>query len=95
MVGKAIKLPVINKLAIKYQKTPAQTILRWIHQKNVVVNPKSNSTERIVENIKIFDFVLSEEDMAMIDALNKNASLVKNRDRIVWLMEMLWKSKFN
>ncbi len=95
MIGKAVKISKISKIAHVYQRTPAQIILRWIHQKNVVTIPKSSSGKRIIENIDVFDFVLTEEDMARMDALNQNDSLVNTRDKIVWLLEMLWTLKFN
>ncbi len=95
MIGKAVKIPEIKKIARVYQKTPAQIILRWIHQKRVVIIPKSSSTNRIIENVSIFGFVLENEDMTKIEALNKNESLVDGRDRIIYLLEMLWKLKFN
>lgn len=95
MIGKAVKIPEIKKIAQKYQKTPAQVVLRWIYQKNVIPIPKSRSVNRIIENSKIFDFELSLEDIVHIDSLNNNDSLVKGRDRITWLLEMLWSLKFH
>ncbi len=56
----------------KYGKTGPQAILRWIIQKNIPVFPKSVHKERILQNADIFDFELSPEDMATIDAMNRN-----------------------
>lgn len=95
MIGKAVKIPEIIKLADKYKRTPAQIILRWMYQKNIISIPKSSKTHRMIENISIFDFVLAEEDMNVIDALNNNDSLVKYRDKIVWLLHMIWSLKFS
>ncbi len=95
MTGKAIQLPLIKKIARKYQRTPAQIVLRWIYQKDVVTIPKSNNSKRIIENIDVFDFLLTDDDLAAIDALNNNESLVKKQDRISFLLQMLWKLKYN
>lgn len=62
----------IEKIAEKYGKTGAQAVLRWSVQHGCVPLPKSTHKERIEENINIFDFELSEEDMRTIDGLNEN-----------------------
>lgn len=62
-------------LGKKYQKSVAQIILRWLTQRGVVVIPKSVSPARIAENINVFDFELSAEDMAAIATLDTNASV--------------------
>jgi len=64
--------PHITQLAQKYSKTPAQIILRWIIQKGITVVPKSANEKRLAENIDIFDFSISQEDMQSINALNQN-----------------------
>lgn len=61
---------ILTGIAKKYGKTAAQVILRWNVQRGVVVIPKSVHKERIEENINIFDFALSDEDMAAIAALD-------------------------
>ena len=66
---------VLRSIARKYKKTVAQTILRWLTQREVVVIPKSVRKERIVENFNIFDFELSAEDMNAIISLDTKASL--------------------
>lgn len=60
----------ICEIASKYNKTPAQVILRWNTQRGVIVIPKSVHKERIVENADIWDFTLSEEDMKQMLALD-------------------------
>ncbi|CAH1666806.1 aldo/keto reductase [Chelatococcus asaccharovorans] len=62
--------PVIAAIAERVERTPAQIVLRWhIQQPDVVAIPKSQSPDRIVENSRIFDFVLEDDDMAAISAL--------------------------
>ncbi|HZG72687.1 MAG TPA: aldo/keto reductase [Chondromyces sp.] len=70
--GRLLDEPVLAHLAQKHGKTPAQIILRWHLQNNVVVIPKSVRAERIAENADLFDFELSLNEMLQIDALNKN-----------------------
>ena len=62
----------INSLVDKYHKSPAQIILRWLLQKGIVILPKSVHENRIIENINLFDFELSEEDMHLLDQLNQH-----------------------
>nr|XP_057928932.1 aldo-keto reductase family 1 member A1-B [Doryrhamphus excisus]XP_057928933.1 aldo-keto reductase family 1 member A1-B [Doryrhamphus excisus] len=64
--------PVIATLAKKYNRSPAQIILRWQTQRGVVTIPKSVTAARIRENIQVFDFTLEEEEMSRVTALNKN-----------------------
>ena len=59
----------------KYNKSVAQVILRWLVQRNVVALAKSVHKERMAENLNIFDFSLSDEDMALIASLNRDESL--------------------
>ena len=64
--------PVFMELAKKYGKTNAQIILRWHIQSGNVVIPGSKNPDHIRDNFDIFDFVLSDEDMAQIARVNKN-----------------------
>lgn len=70
--GQLLNDAAINEIAEKYQKSPAQIILRWDLQHKVVTIPKSIKEQRIIENANIFDFELSIEDMQKIDGLNKD-----------------------
>jgi 2,5-diketo-D-gluconate reductase A len=70
--GKVLDDPVITSIARAAGKTPAQVVLRWHIERGDIVFPKSVTPARIKENIDIFDFELSGEDVAFITALNKN-----------------------
>ena len=62
--------PVLTNIGNKYGKSAAQVTLRWNVQSNVIIIPKSVHRERIEENFNIWDFKLSDEDMAKINALD-------------------------
>ncbi|XP_030070365.1 aldo-keto reductase family 1 member C3 isoform X2 [Microcaecilia unicolor] len=64
--------PVVTKIAEKYNKSPAQVSIRYIIQRGIVAIAKSFTPKRIEENFQVFDFQLTEEDMKLIDGLNKN-----------------------
>lgn len=66
--------PVLADIAAAHGKTIAQVVLRWLNQRNVVVIPKSVSAERMRENIDIFDFTLTSDEMAAIAALDTGKS---------------------
>jgi methylglyoxal/glyoxal reductase len=72
MKGEAGNEPVLVELAEKYGKTPTQVVLRWHLQSGIIAIPKSVREERIVANADLYDFELSAEDIAKIDALNKD-----------------------
>ena len=68
--GKILEEEMLATVGSKYGKSVAQVVLRWHIQRGVAVIPKSNSKDRIVENMNVFDFELSDEEMAAISALN-------------------------
>jgi 2,5-diketo-D-gluconate reductase A len=68
--GKILEEEMLATVGSKYEKSVAQVVLRWHIQRGVAVIPKSNSKDRIVENMNVFDFELSDEEMAAISALN-------------------------
>lgn len=70
--------PVLSKIGEKYGKSAAQVALRWNVQRGVVVIPKSVHKDRMEQNIDIWDFELSGEDMAEIDALDIGHSEIVN-----------------
>lgn len=78
--GKGLTDPTLISIGKKYHKTAAQVILRWDIQHNLITIPKSIHQERIVENANVFDFELSAEDMAQIDAMNTNTRYGPNPD---------------
>ncbi|RYG73711.1 aldo/keto reductase [Lentibacillus lipolyticus] len=78
--GRLLDEPVITQIAKKYNKTPAQVILRWDIQNHVVTIPKSTHEHRIRENAAIFDFELTEEEMRQISSLNRNDRAGSNPD---------------
>ena len=72
--------PIIRKIAEKYKKTTAQVILRWHIQKGFVVIPGSKNEAHILDNIDIFDFELSNDDMKEIASLEKETTLYHRTD---------------
>ncbi|MEQ2465353.1 aldo/keto reductase [Niallia hominis] len=80
MQGGLLEEPILVELAKKYNKSPAQIIIRWDIQTGVVTIPKSVKPHRIAENKDVFDFELSEEDMDKISALNQDQRMFANPD---------------
>lgn len=64
--------PLLAEIATKHGKTPTQIMLRWCIEVGAIPLPKSTHTERIAENIAIFDFALDAEDMTKLASLNQN-----------------------
>ena len=68
--GAYLKSPLMIEIGKSHQKSPAQVGLRWLVQQGIPVIPKSIHEERLAENSQIFDFVLSDEEMAAITAMD-------------------------
>jgi D-xylose reductase len=63
---------VVQEIASHHERTPAQVVLRWGVQRGTAIIPKTSKVERLEENLKIFDFELSDAEMDSISALNQN-----------------------
>lgn len=63
--------PALVKIAEAHNKSVAQVILRWHLQREIIVIPKSVHAERIAQNIDVFDFTLTDEEMTLIASLDK------------------------
>jgi diketogulonate reductase-like aldo/keto reductase len=70
--GKKLSHPTVVEIAKKYGKTPAQVLLRWSLQHDVIVIPKSIHEHRILENSQVFDFQIESKDMKFLDSMNEN-----------------------
>lgn len=73
--GELLTNDIIQRIARKHQKTPAQVVLRWHLDIDTVVFPKSITPSRIKENFDVFDFALDEDDIAAIATLDRNQRL--------------------
>ena len=67
-----VKSESLTSIGAKYNKTAAQVALRWLTQRGIVAIPKSSHKERMAQNINIFDFSLSDDDMAEIAKMNQH-----------------------
>lgn len=96
--GGMFEEPLLVEIGKKYGKTAAQVILRWDMQRNIVAIPKSTHIERMEQNFDIFDFELSEEDMAKIATLDKKqSSFFSHYDpkMVEWFAQMIEQRKNN
>lgn len=94
--GNMFTNPVLQKLGDKYNKTVAQVILRWQLQRGIVVIPKSTHKERMAQNLDVFDFTLTDEDMQDIAALDtKTSSFFSHQDPAIveWFVKMVEERK--
>ena len=84
--------PVLTKIGEKYGKTAAQTALRFLLQSDVVIIPKSVHKDRMKQNFELFDFTLTDEDMAAIESLDGGESLFFSHydpKTVEWFMSIL------
>ena len=89
---------VIKEIGSKYGKTPAQVMLRWQVQRGIVVIPKSTHYDRMVENIDVFDFALTDEEMEKIASLDTaTSSFFSHQDpaMVEWFANMVEERKKN
>ena len=82
MQGQIFEVELMKEMAAKYNRSVTQIVLRWDLQNGVITIPKSIKAHRIEENSKIFDFELSAEDMAAINALNQDHRVGPDPDHI-------------
>ncbi len=79
---------VLHSIATKHKKSVAQVILRWLVQRGIIALAKSTRKERMIENISVFDFELSPEDMAAITTVDTKTSSFfdhRNPEMVKWL----------
>lgn len=80
--GKILENPDLVKLASKYNKSVAQLCIRWCLQNDVVPLPKSITPERILQNLQVFDFEITDEDMAYLNAMDYIGGSGHNSDEV-------------
>ena len=94
--GGLFENPVLAEIGAKYGKTTAQVMLRWNIQRGIVVLPKSVHKDRMEQNLNVFDFVLTDEDMARIGALDPKTSSFFSHDdpgMVVWFVKFVEERK--
>lgn len=87
---------VLQQIGKKYNKTAAQVMLRWNIQRGVIVLPKSTHKERMIQNLDVFDFTLTEEDMSAIAGLDtKTSAFFSHYDpnMVEWFVKMVEERK--
>jgi diketogulonate reductase-like aldo/keto reductase len=82
--GRHISNRTVTGVAERLGRTTAQVLLRWCLQRETIVIPKSTHRERIAQNAEIFDFALSDEDMASLDALDGTGGTAAARESKWW-----------
>jgi diketogulonate reductase-like aldo/keto reductase len=82
--GRHLRDERVGRIAERVSRTPAQVLVRWCLQRDLVVLPKSTHRERIEENARVFDFELSDEDMAALDALDETGGTDSARESTWW-----------
>ena len=82
--GRHLSDRTVGAIAERAGRTPAQVLLRWSLQRETIVIPKSTHRERIAENAQVFDFALSADEMAALDALDKTGGTDRARERKWW-----------
>lgn len=82
--GRHLSEETVTRIAEAAGRTPAQVLLRWCVQREIPVIPKSTHRERIEENAQIFDFTLSDEDMAALDLLDRSRGTGVAMERKWW-----------
>jgi len=82
--GRHLGDPRVGAIAERHGRTPAQVLIRWALERNLIVLPKSTHRERIEANAQVFDFTHSEEDVAALDALDHTGGTAAARESVWW-----------
>jgi diketogulonate reductase-like aldo/keto reductase len=82
--GRHLSDPAVTQIAERIGRTPAQVLIRWSLQRELIVIPKSTHRERIEENAQVFDFTLSDADMMALDSLDQTGGTDQARERKWW-----------
>ncbi len=82
--GRHLTSDTVARIAQRQARTPAQVLLRWGIEKGIPIIPKSTHRERIAENAQLFDFRLSEQDIAELDALDRTGGTDRALERRWW-----------
>jgi diketogulonate reductase-like aldo/keto reductase len=82
--GRHLSDVTVTSMASRLGRTPAQVLLRWCVQRDLVALPKSTHRERIAENAKVFDFFLSDTDIAELDALDRTGGTDRALENKWW-----------
>jgi 2,5-diketo-D-gluconate reductase A len=82
--GRNLSHPTVKRVAERVGRTPAQVLLRWCLQRGLPAIAKSTHRERIGENLRIFDFSLSDQDMAELDACDETGGTDRALERPWW-----------
>ena len=72
--------PALTAIASKYDKSPAQVLLRWHIEEGIVPVPRAGDEKHLAQNIDVFDFTLSSEDMATLSGLDQGEEAARDPD---------------
>jgi diketogulonate reductase-like aldo/keto reductase len=82
--GRHLSHAAVAEIAERHGRTPAQVLIRWALERDLIVLPKSTHRERIEANAQVFDFSLTEADVAALDALDHTGGTAAARESIWW-----------
>jgi diketogulonate reductase-like aldo/keto reductase len=82
--GRHLNGDTVVRIAQRHGRTPAQVLLRWCIERSIPIIPKSTHRERIAENGQVFDFSLTDQDMAQLDALDRTRGTDDARESKWW-----------
>jgi diketogulonate reductase-like aldo/keto reductase len=82
--GRHLEDAAVGELAERHGRTPAQVLIRWAVQRGLIVLPKSTHRTRIEQNGQVFDFTLSDDDVAALDALDRTGNTERALERKWW-----------